>query len=234
MESFQEKLTRLRGEQAARDAARNPEQPQPAVRTPQQLFRDLRTADETRRQIRAEVAEMSDRNKPNPIRTYRDELKAKLRYAPPSERSRITSRLEVLDAELARHEAAEQEAKRLESFAAHPAVVNMREAASVTLRNASTLYPAVDSTKFQKLKAVSESNDFIDPMHASRMFFGLLSEIENEQFQADQKRHTEALAETGKSFSTLNSAEAAAAASKARLEAAQKALGGDNVQPATE
>lgn len=232
MESWEQKLARLRAEQKAKDESRtNVESPLQPGRTPQQLFRDLRVAEETRQAIREDVKGLSDREKPDPIKTYRDELKQKLQYATPSERARLKSRLEILEAKIAENDAAAAEQIRQEDFNANPLVINAR-ALVEGVRDLSRLYPDVPAEKVQRLKAIAAaSSEFIDPQHFSRVVSEALSEVESLQLEADERKHREALIETGKSFSTLNSAEAAAQASKARLEAAQKLGDDDGAKP---
>jgi glutathione S-transferase len=230
MEDFHTKRKRLLAEQAERDAARaNPiEPPLPPGKTREALFRDLKTAERTREQIRQEVQELSDREKPDPIKAHRDELKAKLQYATPNDRARIKARLEILDAKIAENDAIAAEKNRQADFAANPLVANAR-AMVENVRHIETLYPDVPPEDLQRLKAIANSPDFIDPEHFARTVSDALSAVETRQHEADERKHREALIATGQSFSTLNSAEAAALASKQRLEAAQKlGEGGEN------
>jgi hypothetical protein len=227
MESFEQKLARLRGEQAEREARRAnaTEAPLPPGRTPQALYRDLRVADETRQAIRQDIAELSDREKPDPIVAHRDELKRKLQYATPDERTKIKARLEILDKKIAENEAAAAEQDRQERFNKNPLVINARALVD-NVRHLEVLYPDVSPDDLSRLKAISSaSSEFSDPAYFAKVVSDALSAVESKQLEADERKHREALIATGQSFSTLNSAEAAALASKQRLEAA-KALGG--------
>jgi len=190
--------------------------------------------EQTTAAIKAEVAAISDIAPVDPIQARRDELAQKMKWAAGAEKNALRERIRVRDDHLKVKAAEAAEAKRLEQFGQHPAVQNMREAATATLRNATTLYPGVDPTKFERLATIANNKDFACPLHASRVFFEALADIENDQFAADNAKHREALLATGQQFGALNTAEAAAAASKARLDAAKAQLGGDDVQQDSE
>jgi hypothetical protein len=225
VESFDEKLARLKREQAEKDNARlypKPATEPPPARTREQLYKDLKIQEETRRAIRDDVKSLSDREPVDPIREYASTLRKRLPYATPAERERIKGRLELLDAKIAEQEATKAEQQRQEDFNAHPLVVTARALVD-GIHHPEVLYPDIAPEKWQRMKAISAaSSEFVDPQHFANTVRDALSEIETEQLAADERKHREALAATGQQFSALNSAEAAAAASKARLEAAQK------------
>jgi len=231
---FIKKRDALRKLQAERDAARAAEQPlAPTGLTYEQSRLNRLAREETTRSIQDEVRQLSDRQPVDPIQARRDDLAQKLKWAAGSEKMALRERINVLDIHLKKTADEAAEMKRREDFAAHPAVINARTAAD-TMRSAATLYPDVPPEAIQKILTIASSPDFSDPLHMSRCLYGALSEVEDLQFAADERKHTEALTLTAQNFSVLNAAEAASLASKARLDAARKNLGADDVQQDSE
>lgn len=231
METWNEKLERLRLAQRQRDAARQSEQPlQPSGMSHDQAMKLRRVREETTATIQAEVRAMSDRDPICPIQKYRDDLASKMKHAGYSEKNAIRERLKILDAHLAEKAAEKAEAKRLADFAADPLVINVRTAAE-TLRSAPQLYPDVPAAEIEKLKVIAHSPDFLDASHLSQTFFSALEAVENMQLAKNEERHAAQAADVAAKQAELTEATNRMNESKARLTSVGQSLGRQEGEP---
>jgi len=214
MESFTEKLTRLREEQRQRDEQRQAERPlQPTGVSHAQGMLNRRAREETARSIELEVELLSDRDPRDPIREYAEKLKAESKFASASRKEAIRNRLKVLSIEIEKREAAAVEANRIESFKAHSATILAAEA----LKNL-TYLTDVPPEEIEKLKTIVGRADlWTDPATMSARFWEHHDALLEKQIAIDTQRREERVVVTNQNLQELQAADDKLKAAKAKL-----------------